>query len=196
MERVVLSHSTPDGLDLSFPQFVDALARCGLIGFPVAVASATGHQTHLNAGFGNNEAITHKSKQFMFAAERAQALFAMQMRLLDSQHVDATLMRAEAAGQSPGSELGGFSTAGRPTKATSRSPRGTKSKHEKNDILPKRAVGRPSDLKVVRPGNPESKPPTLTPIQARSKAINQARPRSMSTRNVLHRSNRSMSGTT
>ena len=33
MDRVVLSGSTPDGLGLSFPQLVDALARCGLVGF-------------------------------------------------------------------------------------------------------------------------------------------------------------------
>ena len=62
MERGSLSRSTPDELDLVSPQYVDALARCGLIGFLVAAVSA-GHQTNLNAGFGNDGAVTHKPKQ-------------------------------------------------------------------------------------------------------------------------------------
>lgn len=61
---------------LNFRQFVDALSRCGLVGFS-------------NSGIGG----TAHEKKLVSAAERAQAVFKTQMRLLDKQHVAAKLQK-------------------------------------------------------------------------------------------------------
>lgn len=83
IERVVLSGSV--SLDaagncaqgLNFRQFVDALSRCGLVGFSnTGVIGGTAHE-----------------KKLVSAAERAQAIFKTQMRLLDKQHVAAKLQK-------------------------------------------------------------------------------------------------------
>jgi len=81
IERVMLSGSV--SLDagscaqgLNFRQFVDALARCGLVGFSSKGVGGTAHE-----------------KQLVSAAERAQAIFKTQMRLLDKQHVAAKLQK-------------------------------------------------------------------------------------------------------
>ncbi|CAM9277733.1 unnamed protein product, partial [Pylaiella littoralis] len=76
MERVVMSdctlqdaNSSASGLGLSFRQFVDALVRCGLMGFSAERAAAG-----------------------VPVAQRAHAIFIRQMKLLDGQHVDAKVM--------------------------------------------------------------------------------------------------------
>ncbi|CAM9663336.1 unnamed protein product [Ectocarpus sp. 6 AP-2014] len=78
VEQVILSGAAPDDKEaapgLNFRQFVDGLARCGLIGF-----SKNG------TGF----------KQCVSAAERMQAVFMARMRLLDSEHVEATLQQQQ-----------------------------------------------------------------------------------------------------
>eukprot|EP00752_Nemacystus_decipiens_P004682 g4270.t1 len=82
MERVILSGSTEVGASmapgLSFRQFVDALARCGLLGF--SGKHFVGTRTHI--GF---------DRECLSAAERVQAMFVTKMRLLDSRHVEARL---------------------------------------------------------------------------------------------------------
>lgn len=78
VERVILSGAAPDDNDaapgLNFRQFVDGLARCGLIG-----CSRNG------TGF----------KQCVSAAERMQAVFIARMRLLDREHVETTLQQQQ-----------------------------------------------------------------------------------------------------
>lgn len=202
---MVLSGSTPDGLGLSFPQLVDALARCGLIGFPAAAVPLEHHQTSLDdTGFGGNSnghanLLTRRPRRkFSFAAERAQALFVAQMRLLDGQHVDATLLlRAEeeeaVAELCPESDIGGLSKiAGQPKVTAAGAPGGTTSKHRErvDNGKAKSGTGRASVLGMRRSGggNPESKVSTLTPIQARGKVSKQARPRSTPSKNGFHRS--------
>lgn len=201
---MVLSGSTPDGIGLNFPQLVDALARCGLIGFPAAAVTSEHHQTGLDdtgfggSGIGHANLLTRRPRRkFSFAAERAQALFVAQMRLLDGQHVDATLLlRAEeeeaVAELCPESDLGGLQkNAGRAKVTAAGAPGGTKSKHQKNvdNGKAKSGTGGASVLGMRRPGgNPESKVSTLTPIQARGKVSKQARPRSTPSKNGLHRS--------
>lgn len=201
---MVLSGSTPDGLGLSCPQLVDALARCGLIGFPGPAVSTEHHPTGLDdAGFGrkgNGRAniLTRRSRRkLLSAAERVQALFVAQMRLLDGQHVDSTLLlRAEeeeaAAELLPENDLGGMSkTAGQSNATAAGASGGTKSKKHvkvgasKANIRTERA----SILGLRRLGdNPESKVSTLTPIQARAKTSKQARPRSTPAKSGFHRS--------
>lgn len=202
---MVLSGSTPDGLGLSFPQLVDALGRCGLIGFPGAAVTTEHHPTGLDdAGFGGNgngraNTLTRRpGRKLLFAAERVQTLLVSQMRLLDGQHVDSTLLsRAEeeeaAAELSPESDLGGMSkTAGQPNATAAGAPGERKSKNRANVGASKANIGteRASILGMRRlGGNPESKVSTLTPIQARgSKASKQARPRSTPAKSGFHRS--------
>ncbi|CAM9268006.1 unnamed protein product [Ectocarpus sp. 12 AP-2014] len=78
VERVILSGAAPDDNDaapgLNFRQFVDGLARCGLIGF-----------SRNGTGF----------KECVSAAERMQAIFIARMRLLDREHVETTLQRQQ-----------------------------------------------------------------------------------------------------
>ncbi|CAM9356453.1 unnamed protein product [Ectocarpus sp. 8 AP-2014] len=78
VEEVILSGAAPDDIDaapgLNFRQFADGLARCGLIGFS---KNGTG------------------IKQCVSAAERMQAVFIARMRLLDSEHVEATLQQQQ-----------------------------------------------------------------------------------------------------
>lgn len=205
---MVLSGSTPEGLGLKFPQFVDALARCGLLGFPVsAIKTEQLNQTGLHeVGFGDkikgaNILTRRPRRQFSFAAERTQAVFLAQMRLLDGQHVDTTLLlcaeEEEEAELTPEkNNLAGLSkTAGHPKAtraAAAGAPGGTKSKTYENmadTSKVKRGTARAAVLGMRRPGgNPEIKPQTLTPIEARGKANSQARPRSTPARNGLHRS--------
>ena len=199
----MLSGSTPDGLGLSFPQLVDALARCGLIGFPATTVTTEREKTGLDdAGFGGksngaNTLTSRPNRQFSFAAERVQTLFVSQMRLIDGQHVDATLLlllsaEADEAELCPESNLGSLSnTAGQPKGTAAGAPGGAKSnQHEKpNNSKAKSGTGRASILGMERlGGNVEPKVPTLTPIQARSKASKQARPWSTPAKNGLNRS--------
>lgn len=94
MERVVLAgsaaleaSSTPG---LNFRQFVDALARCGLLGFSSKYIGGT---RTFGGRFGGGIGVTGNESQFISAAERVQAIFITQMRLLDSQQVDARLQQ-------------------------------------------------------------------------------------------------------
>lgn len=116
MELLVLSDSNPPGarnsapgLGLNFHQFVDALARCGLIGFSGQRATTSGGVTSgLTAaggtsatrdgggGSGSSRAVVtpqNRSEKLFVApaAERAHAVFVGLMKLHDRQHVDAKL---------------------------------------------------------------------------------------------------------
>ncbi|CAM9154519.1 unnamed protein product, partial [Hapterophycus canaliculatus] len=96
MERVVLAGRTPDDEDpapgLNFGQFVDAIARCGLIGFSVGIGSGIGDH-----------------RRPVSTAERIQAVFVETMMLLDREHVGANLHRQEdgaaAGGEGEGEAL-------------------------------------------------------------------------------------------
>ncbi|CAM9984921.1 unnamed protein product, partial [Scytosiphon promiscuus] len=91
MERALLTGSTQEGdttLGLNFGQFVDALARCGLIGF----ARGTGDEGVVATGVGGL-ATGQGVGRFVSPAERTQAIFVETMRLLDREHVDANLHR-------------------------------------------------------------------------------------------------------
>ncbi|CAB1108314.1 unnamed protein product [Ectocarpus sp. CCAP 1310/34] len=78
VERVILSGAAPDDKDaapgLNFRQFVDGLARCGLIGYS---KNGTG------------------IKQCVSAAERMQDVFIARMRLLDREHVETALQQQQ-----------------------------------------------------------------------------------------------------
>lgn len=112
MEQVVLSDSTPPdahksapGLGLNFRQFVDALARCGLIGFSGnRTTTSGGVSTGLLLGGGGLEidrggitssgtVVKQLKSEPVSAAERAHTIFIRQMKLLDGQHVDAKLQQ-------------------------------------------------------------------------------------------------------
>lgn len=76
---------------LNFRQFVDALSRCGLLGFSGKNSDGT---TTLGGGLGGGiGVIPYKSQLKSTAAERVQAMFITRMRLLDSKHVDARLQQ-------------------------------------------------------------------------------------------------------
>lgn len=101
MERVVLSdfpppdsnNSAPAGLN--FRQFVDALARCGLIAFSSKRSSSRTRRAPTVGGGvardGSGGGTQKNNEQFVSAGERAHAMFIGHMRLLDAQHVDARL---------------------------------------------------------------------------------------------------------
>lgn len=96
MERVVLAGYAQDDdtpHSLNFGQFVDALARCGLIGFPRGIGSATSAAA---AGSGDSANRLHGIKRFVSPAERTQAMFVETMGLLDRENVDANLRRQES----------------------------------------------------------------------------------------------------
>ena len=88
---MVLSSSAELGASsvpgLSFRQFVDALARCGLVGF------SSKHVDGMTQGFGGGIGVTRNRSGHLSNAERVQAIFITQMNLLDSQHVDARLQQ-------------------------------------------------------------------------------------------------------
>lgn len=94
IERVILSGPTAleasSAPGLRFRQFVDALARCGLLGF--SGKNSYGMRT-LPGGFGGGIGVTRHNGQLVSTAERVQAMFTTKMRLLDSQHVDARLQQ-------------------------------------------------------------------------------------------------------
>ena len=76
---------------LSFRQFVDALARCGLLCF---CGKHVDSARTLDGGLGGGGGVPqHKKNQLVSAAERVQAMFVTRMRLLDSKHVDARLQQ-------------------------------------------------------------------------------------------------------
>lgn len=104
MERVVLAGSTSDNdsaPSLDFGQFVDALARCGLMGF----SRGTGGGTFTAPGV-EESAAGQGIRRFVSAAERIQGVFVETMRLLDREHVDANMHR-QASGAGAGAEGGG-----------------------------------------------------------------------------------------
>lgn len=92
IERAVLSGpaalETSSAPGLNFGQFVDALARCGLL--CPSSKCIDGTRT-LGGGFGGGVGNAPNKSQLLSTAERVQAIFIARMRLLDSQHVDARL---------------------------------------------------------------------------------------------------------
>lgn len=73
---MVVSGLMPQGSGLNFPQFIDALARCGLIGF----ASEDGR--------GSDGAGRHSSGRLSASiVKRVQAIFVRHMNLLDDDYV-------------------------------------------------------------------------------------------------------------
>lgn len=91
---------------LNFGQFVDALARCGLLGFSSKCTEAT----RTLCG------VTRDKSQLLSTAERVQAVFITQMRLHDSQHVDTRLQQV-ARLASTNHEEGGASEDGHKLKS-------------------------------------------------------------------------------
>lgn len=100
------ANSSASGLGLSFRQFVDALVRCGLIGFSAERAAAgggdargpslgEGESVRDGGGYGSGALRQSASEQLFVVpvAQRAHAIFIRQMKLLDGQHVDAKVMR-------------------------------------------------------------------------------------------------------
>lgn len=193
MERAIASGSPPEATGLTFRQFVDALARCGLIGFspcgigtgpPAAVGTGTG------AGQGANRA---KGKSPTTPAERTQSVLTVQMRLLDSPYVDAKIQAKEEAitaaaqPEQHGSGRGAATTGLGPPAASSASGRtkgGLSSGHNLTKKSGEQVRGRVADAglrgggtaragaaaSAVVPAAKEDKAPTLTPIADRGSA--------------------------
>lgn len=94
MERVaVFGDAMPRGTGLSFHQFVDALARCGLIAF----SPSDGHSS--NTGLATTPGIRWwrgrqhggASSSYVHAGDRMQAMFITHMKLLDRKYVDEAM---------------------------------------------------------------------------------------------------------
>lgn len=73
---------------LSFRQFMDALARCGLLGFSSKYIDGTS-----TPAFGGGIGVTRNLSGHLSTAERVQAMLITKMRLLDNQHIDARLQQ-------------------------------------------------------------------------------------------------------
>lgn len=96
MERAITSGSPPEAIGLTCRQFVDALARCGLIGFsPRGIG--TGPPTAVGTGPEGGQGARARGKSPTTPAERTQAVLTEHMSLLDSQYVDAKIQAHEEA---------------------------------------------------------------------------------------------------
>ena len=94
LEDWVTSSETPVSLvppevGLNFSQFVDALARCGLIGLsPPRIDDASDKAAQVRAEW---HAVENKRSPLQFPAGRIQAIFTTFMGLLDSDKVHKRL---------------------------------------------------------------------------------------------------------
>lgn len=96
MERAIISGSPPEEIGLTCRQFIDALARCGLIGFsPRGIGTVP--PAAVGTGPGAGQEARARGKPPTTPAERTQAVLTVHMRLLDSQYVDAKIHAQEKA---------------------------------------------------------------------------------------------------
>lgn len=159
---MVLSRSTPEATGLSFHQFVDALARCGLM-----CSLGVGKTEQSGPGIRTGAGVKGRPEYIGSAAERVQAILTKQMNLLDSQLLKATL-RAHEEEQIESGHGHALAT-GQGFHATATAKK-TTGKDGKSDGTMKPQKGRIAQARLKQP-QAEQRHPTLTPIRARGSTV-------------------------
>lgn len=158
---MALSGSVPESTGLDFRTFVDAIARCGLIGFSCARAAEESRM-----GMGTGAVSRARQEQELSAGERTQAILIVQMRLLDNQYVDLTLRSRESEhiDVSHSNRIDNHGLGPHHPTSTGDGKKG--GKRAGGDGTKGCQPGRLAVDLEVRRSSFDSKPPTLTPIQA------------------------------